>query len=314
MKIYVSNNVRNTLLWILYSVSFVSAQNDETASSASEVLEESVGDVKRHIPTNKEGVKEHAKTSARVVQPALDQASVERAQALKRMHEHALRIQQNQTRILQSLESGNKVARDQDIANKQKAIFQLEELKQQVRNLNLAQEEGNDELVRSTEQAIYSALQVAGEWLEVGSFQESSKMTPTQETIATYQKLEASLSGYKPRKISEIQAKGEQDPQLKLKSLASSYALTNLPVPIHIEAPPHADIVLSVSAGGLLGNDMPLQRLKADAEGMAETYWYTPGDAIGNCHIDAFSPQCSNRLNIQVEVVKLKLENDFPSL
>ena len=146
--------------------------------------------------------------------------------------------------------------------------------------------------------AFFAALQPIGPFLQPATFRRSDlSLTPKQ--AAELETLEFADTG-----------PALPDPKGKmLKTLTPTdvFTLIDLSIPIILRGPPETEIFLSAGGGGSFENGLPMQRIKTDKQGIAESSWVSRGDSIGLSVLTASTPMCINEINYQVEVVQLAL-------
>ena len=135
---------------------------------------------------------------------------------------------------------------------------------------------------------------------------------------ADYAKADMSITAKQMRELKQLQAANPQVDEASNSSITAitpqhAYTFTYIAVPIEVIVPPHADVYLSTEGGGEFSNGITRQLIKADAQGVARASWLTKGDAVDTVLVELVSPQCSNRMTYEIEVVKLALK-PLPSM
>lgn len=85
------------------------------------------------------------------------------------------------------------------------------------------------------------------------------------------------------------------------------YTITNLSVPIIVQAPPSSKVILQTFGGGFFANKLALIELQTNEAGIAQTEWVTYGDSIGHTVIGLRSKAAPPAENLTITTVRLSL-------
>lgn len=85
------------------------------------------------------------------------------------------------------------------------------------------------------------------------------------------------------------------------------YAITNLSVPIIVQAPPSSKVILQTFGGGFFPNKLALIELQANEAGIAQTEWVSYGDSIGHTVVGLRSKAAPPAENLTITTVELRL-------
>ncbi|MDD9952014.1 MAG: hypothetical protein OXT67_10680 [Zetaproteobacteria bacterium] len=144
----------------------------------------------------------------------------------------------------------------------------------------------------------FSALQLIGPYLQASDYR-NTDLSLTPDEAKELDALESADIGPAP-----------PDPNGKtLQALTPTevFTLLDFSVPLEIKGPPETEVFLSSGGGGVFENNLTMQRLKTDKQGLARSSWVSRGDSVGLSMITATSPACGNELAWQIEVVHLAL-------
>lgn len=249
-------------------------------------------DVSRHLPTNKKGFEESAKTAGKIA-PA-HPLSKEQQQRIEKM----LELRKNHASYIESFSKGE-VRPFPQVAENWKTYVQnvadLEKLHQ-----NILEEKDEEERQKLTD-AFLLALQPLGFLLESATHEGAPIYKLTKSDKAAYDQLEseyyASFDSAKP-----------ENGEIQLLSNDHAYTLKGIPLLITLKAPAGTEIILHSELGGeFVSNKSAYIKIKANEKGIAQTHWVSHGDAVGNCPVLYSSPIAVGDGTITHRVVQLKL-------
>lgn len=164
----------------------------------------------------------------------------------------------------------------------------------------------NQKLKQQYASALLTKLQPLGSYLKPANY-----LTSFEGKLTTSQQQELfRLQSHPQRKPANL---SESKKKLSFTSGATNWhTLQLIPVPISIQAPPHAQVFLQATAGGRFENGLSILEKKADKNGNLKTHWVSPGDAIELAQVKIVSPQCSNILHFNINVVQLHIQFPYP--
>ena len=105
----------------------------------------------------------------------------------------------------------------------------------------------------------------------------------------------------------------ESDSSLGYLTPRSLFTFLHIPIPIKIAAPSNVDIYLNSGGGGMFPNGLAMQKIRSNAQGLAETTWISKGDSVGLTVITVSSKNANNRITYEIDTVQPKLR-ELPTL
>ena len=276
---------------LLFSCCALAQSSDQTVEPSKSDLQQKSEQLKKQLPTNKEGLENTADTSEEAVKPLLA-----KDEKLLEMIRRSRQVTVNHAKYLQDIASG-----------KNQPFSELRELYQTkypaiLANLSAQNEaifaERNPAKQKQMVQLLQKALFPIGAYLQPAGY-ENADMTLTKEQhveLVRLQELDPRTQIGKPSL-----------PELKAQSDNLTYTFLHLPVYMQVKAQPNSKVYFRSGGGGQFSNGLPLQEVIADKDGIASTSWVSKGDSIGNSIITVTSPQSSSPEFFRIKVVNPSL-------
>jgi len=281
---------------IVYSL-VVAISHAQESERSKDLVKPNSDEVKRHIPTTKKGLKNTAETVVKVVEPK--KALTARQKLLNKHFALAKRMNLAQAKRHEDIKNGKVDSFADAKAALPLVMSNLEKLKtlesRHAKEENLPQR-------RELEAQIIELLQPIGPWLTVADYDLKNVSSLTEQQLAKANAADERLENFQAQHKDTAKEKANY---LSLTSSAQLYTLKNVPIHICIKAPAHSEVILTAESGGRFPSGSNVEVHKATAEGDVIAYWYTEGDAIGQCQVSAVSPECVNSVSTEINVVQL---------
>ena len=259
-------------------------------SSTLHAQKDAVTELAKQIPTNKAGIENSAETALKAAQPLVSDVKNKK---LTEMQERAMLVRKSSANF-QALVADRKIHPWGEIADKYPAM--RDTVERLANDYTVLLKEENPVKRQKLEAAFILALQ------PVGPFLQSADPISVDLTLNSEQ-------------LKELQDLSDTDRSPDLESNSSLAYLTpssiftflNIPVPIKIEAPSNVDIYLNSGGGGMFPNGLAMQKIRSNAQGLAETTWISKGDSVGLTVITVSSKSANNRITYEIDTVQPKL-------
>jgi hypothetical protein len=234
-----------------------------------------------------------AKTAAKVPAPPLPAGNAK----LKTIRERVKAIQKKQAQYLADVASGKIIPQAHLREMRPRQVKQVNELQKSYQQLQTEKDPKKADLISK---ALLAGLQPFGPHLKTAAVGKGYLNYLSKQQQAELQKLESDWDA------------ADRDYNTKAKPLSflgtgEVYTLTNLSVPLIVEAPPFSTVIFRTHAGGFFSNKLAYQAVQANKAGIAQADWVTYGGSIGDTIISARCKEAPPAQNLTITTVRLQL-------
>jgi len=248
----------------------------------------------KQVPTEKEAAPGLAEFLARNVPAAPLPAGSTKLDSLRA---RAADLQRQRNQHLQDIASGKTIPHAHLHAIRPQLIDDLAALTLSLGEISTETDPDKKQLLSK---AFFAALQPVGEHLEIADTGEGHTNILTEQQQEELTRLERAWDA------------ADKDYDTGAKSLhivgpGQLYTITNLSVPVIVQAPPASKVIFQTFGGGFFSNKLALIEVEANDAGIAQVEWVSYGDSIGDTVIGVRSKAALAASDLTITTVRLKL-------
>lgn len=142
-----------------------------------------------------------------------------------------------------------------------------------------------------------SELAFLGAFLQDASHPPNAKVSLTAAQTAETKRILAAISRSKD-------ANPDFDTRFAVVGPTDTFSLLFLPTPITVTAPAGETVYFESIAGGVFANGLPVAEVEVGADGLAQVFWISRGEAVANCGVRIHCAPAPDEIAVSIRVVQ----------